>query len=790
MAVFTGGAGADSFYGTTGADTLSGLGGADSLVGGGGANLVKGGEGNDALTTTWGVDTIDGGAGIDSWTGLRGPATANLTFTYDGAAGSGSLTGGTTLSNIEIVNLTTGSGNDDITIKNPLNSLLLRSSVDGGAGTDKLTIDNSGSAVDSRMDVFVDGGTLDGDFSTQYGVNGLAFQNLERLNIKFGSGSDRAFIHDSPFTAGAQLTLDGGAGDDLLSLHLGPLPGTIFDVSGGAPVTNVPGLSFTNFERYSISVGGGGDYVALSGGDDLLTSGPGPGADTLDGGGGSDKITSYMNDNLLKGGAGDDIIDSISSSPTPGADTVDGGAGDDTWNFEYFSSADMTFVYDAASGTGSLTGGTTLTSIEHASVFTGSGDDDVTINNAPYNLAGGYYSGGEGFDTLTVNGIDVSPDTLTTIDSGDRGGLAGTFDDGSYYWFNGYEAVKLALSSTDETIRVNALALTSGNSLTIDGGAGDNTLAVYLGIGSPGGMTFKVVGDTLTSNVPGLTALNFKTYSLDLAGADSSQVIGGAGDDTVVGGDGDDTIEGGAGNDVLDGAGGADMLSYYHATAGVTVNLTLAAAQNTGGAGIDTLSDFQDLHGSQYGDTLRAGAGAHTVEAFGGSDLIYIDTGSSGLYDGGASVDILSFANSTLGVTASLAVTTSQATGIGSMTLLNFELVTGSAYADSLTGSSAINTLTGGGGADTLAGGAAADAFRYLQAGDSTIAAADLITDFHQGTDKISLTAVRTGASDSYAISTVGPNTQLDVDLHGDGSIDMRILLVGQSVLTSSDLIW
>src|SRR5262249_44188682 len=55
------------------------------------------------------------------------------------------------------------------------------------------------------------------------------------------------------------------------------------------------------------------------------------------------------------------------------------------------------------------------------------------------------------------------------------------------------------------------------------------------------------------------------------------------------GGAGDDLIQGGAGNDTLDGGSGFNILSYANAGAGVTVDLSVAGPQNTGGAGTDTL---------------------------------------------------------------------------------------------------------------------------------------------------------------------------------------------------------
>ena len=68
---------------------------------------------------------------------------------------------------------------------------------------------------------------------------------------------------------------------------------------------------------------------------------------------------------------------------------------------------------------------------------------------------------------------------------------------------------------------------------------------------------------------------------------------------------GNDTLVGGAGNDSLDGgAAGSDTASYIDATAGVTVSLALTAAQNTIGAGTDTLFNFENLTGSNFNDTL------------------------------------------------------------------------------------------------------------------------------------------------------------------------------------------
>ena len=60
-------------------------------------------------------------------------------------------------------------------------------------------------------------------------------------------------------------------------------------------------------------------------------------------------------------------------------------------------------------------------------------------------------------------------------------------------------------------------------------------------------------------------------------------------------------LEGGLGNDVMSGGpggfGGFDTVSYEHATAGVTVSLNTTLQQDTVGAGLDTLSNFEAASG-------------------------------------------------------------------------------------------------------------------------------------------------------------------------------------------------
>ncbi|MDQ2953861.1 MAG: M10 family metallopeptidase C-terminal domain-containing protein, partial [Pseudomonadota bacterium] len=103
----------------------------------------------------------------------------------------------------------------------------------------------------------------------------------------------------------------------------------------------------------------------------------------------------------------------------------------------------------------------------------------------------------------------------------------------------------------------------------------------------------------------------------------------------------DDTLEGNAGNNVLaggtNGAAG-DTASYEHATAGVTVNLAATSAQNTVGAGSDTLTGFDNITGSAFNDTLYGTIGVNTIAGGNGGDKI---TGGGGadILTGGQGAD-------------------------------------------------------------------------------------------------------------------------------------------------------
>lgn len=137
----------------------------------------------------------------------------------------------------------------------------------------------------------------------------------------------------------------------------------------------------------------------------------------------------------------------------------------------------------------------------------------------------------------------------------------------------------------------------------------------------------RVIGNALANHIAGL--------------AGSDKLYGAAGNDALDGGAGADLLAGGAGNDRLQGGTGSDTADYGDASAKVVVSLGVSGAQDTRGAGIDTLSSIENLAGSRFSDRLSGNAGANTLSGGAGSDSLAGAAGNDVL-NGGVSADKLS----------------------------------------------------------------------------------------------------------------------------------------------------
>jgi serralysin len=122
---------------------------------------------------------------------------------------------------------------------------------------------------------------------------------------------------------------------------------------------------------------------------------------------------------------------------------------------------------------------------------------------------------------------------------------------------------------------------------------------------------------------------------------------------------------------------------------------------------------------------------------------------------------------------------------------------------DTILGGNGHDRLIGGNGADTLTGGGGGDIFVFQRPGDAGNAAShDVITDFVQGNDRISLSAIDAvagGGDDAFhfggagagslTVSFTSTETIVTGDVDGDGKADFEFALTGHTVLTAADFI-
>jgi Ca2+-binding RTX toxin-like protein len=117
--------------------------------------------------------------------------------------------------------------------------------------------------------------------------------------------------------------------------------------------------------------------------------------------------------------------------------------------------------------------------------------------------------------------------------------------------------------------------------------------------------------DLVRANVSFTLGANLE--NLTLTGTNAINGIGNAGNNVITGN---------SSNNVLSGLGGVDTVSYATATAGVTVSLALTTPQNTGVAGTDTLTGFENLTGSNFADNLTGSSAANVINGGAGVDIM------------------------------------------------------------------------------------------------------------------------------------------------------------------------
>jgi len=516
---------------------------------------------------------------------------------------------------------------------------------------------------------------------------------------------------------------------------------------------------------------------------------------TIFGLGGDDHLTGsgFSDDFLL----GDDGNDSLFGGPGgdnlrggPGADLLSGGAGPD----QAFYDLDPGPI-SANLSNGTVTDGygtlDTLISIE---LLRGSSFNDTIIGGDPqsdgpevFNGRGGsdLINGGAGFDRSTyhqdpaavsaslVTGIAFDGwggiDTLVSIE-----GLHGSqFNDtliGGNPLGNAQEIFEGRggndfIEGGVGTDRVSFLFDPGPVSASIltglaqDGYGGTDT---FSGIEQLFGSAF---GDTLVGSNAAAVRETLDgqggSDSLDgLSGNDS--LVGAAGNDTLLGGSGNDTLRGDQGSDSLIGGLGQDEASYQGAPGPIVAN-TATGIVHDGYGSIDTLIGIERIQGAAFGDTLIGGNPASDYEEYfeglGGNDSI----------DGGSGTDIAVYLNAPAAVHASLATGIVQDGHGGIDTLVNVEVVSGSAFDDTLIGSDFVSFdphdyegFVGNGGNDLIDGAGGRDRASYT--GNPSGVLANLITGIvHDGFGDIdTLIGIEVISGSDFGDTLIGGNPLLD----------------------------
>ncbi|MDQ1243899.1 MAG: serralysin, partial [Campylobacterota bacterium] len=405
--------------------------------------------------------------------------------------------------------------------------------------------------------------------------------------------------------------------------------------------------------------GAGNDILRGTTGNDMLCGETGN--DTLYGNAGDDELEAGYGDDVLYGEAGSDYLQGDRGNDTldggyesdGSADNMDGGYGNDTYILRDTNDRYWEGNADILIG-GNDTVQTYITSmylnqnVENIHIMS-TGIANATGNELDNTIYAGsgdnVMDGGAGRNALSYiyasSGVSIDLNSTSAQATGGSG--TDTIYNFQDLYGSNYNDV-LRGNSTGNNIYGNA-----GND-TMYAGSGDHYMNGGLGtdlltyVSSSAGVsvnlaltTAQYTGGSGTDQIA-----NFET----LHGSNYNDILrGNSGVNTLKGNAGNDVIyaDAGTANDIMDGGLGTDTLSYLSATAAVNVNLALTTSQNTLGAGYDTITTFETLHGSNYNDILRGNSGVNTLKGNAGNDVIYADAGTANdIMDGGLGTDTLS----------------------------------------------------------------------------------------------------------------------------------------------------
>ena len=618
--------------------------GGNAYLGGAGDNVLVGGLGDDVLRGSAGADALYGGGGAD--TASFAGSTAGVTVDLAAGTASGGDAEGDTFSGIE--NLTGSDHTDRLTGDEGSNVL------DGGSGNDTLK-GGGGSDVyrfgrGQGRDAVRDEHRIDGTAADAGERDVLLLDNdigLRDLVLRLSGGSLLIALKDPDDPDAAfndladRVTVENWRADvskieilafgDGLQIDLREVVAAGGLTDGGAAVDLAAALVTAygdgTTSNYTLYVGGAGDDALTgSAGADLLIGGEGgdtlageAGSDSLVGGAGDDSLTGGAGTDLLRGDAGNDVLDGGT-----GTDTLKGGAGDDLYRFGRGRGHDT--IRDEHLSTEQTSRIEARTGYRTERFWNDSGEigfwDERRVRHTYYVTL---------YDTIPTP-ADAGTDTLF---------LAGNLGIADILLNIVNGSLVIALKDPDDP---SAAFDDLTDRVTIENWSNDFSKIEVLEFGDGSRLDLRELVQTYNVTEAGEAVDLIAAMNAAFGGTlptGGYALLGGAGDDSLTGGDGDDVLKGGGGADTLRGGAGTDTATYDGSVAAVTVDLSAGTASGGDGEG-DTLTDIENVTGSDHDDVLSGDANANRLIGGLGEDRLHGGGGDDRL-EGGAGDDVYSF---------------------------------------------------------------------------------------------------------------------------------------------------
>lgn len=282
-------------------------------------------------------------------------------------------------------------------------------------------------------------------------------------------------------------------------------------------------------------------------------------------------------------------------------------------------------------------------------VFGGPGADTITVSR--------YTSVFPGPDSDVITGPGVQPDRFQAATLDYRGTPAGVvvdLDAGTATGGSGSDTVSGVQNVVGTSFPDTLLGDGNANSLSSEGAGAD----LMRGRGGNDSLAGGSGADTLEGG-PDADDLTGNAGGDTLSGEEGNDTLtgdvgtGSAGNDTLLGGPGNDGLVPATGDDIVDGGPDKDELRFAYVTATpVVFDLAVTAKQNTGGGGLKTVTNVEDISGSSQSDTLSGDDGPNainggfggndTLDGRGGNDAVRKFSTAAGLARGGPGADTVS----------------------------------------------------------------------------------------------------------------------------------------------------